>query len=176
MALSRTFRRRSRRARGVARVLHLFLPSRVSVHNRPAVTCVSTVRAVSGVSPRVCMFSLALGDARRGCGTVCGQPRVAAGFFLDSSDFSRFGFRAAHTFGVIERNHGRTADIHDISTDSLHLKRLSARREEKIILIISSSGAPLWSRYGTTGVESGERSHSRQWTAPVRPAVPSDSQ
>ena len=175
MALSRTFRRRSRRARGVARVLHLFLPSRVSVHNRPAVTCVSTVRAVSGVSPRVCMFSLALGDARRGCGTVCGQPRVAAGFFLLTS-LAVWLPRAAHTFGVIERNHGRTADIHDISTDSLHLKRLSARREEKIILIISSSGAPLWSRYGTTGVESGERSHSRQWTAPVRPAVPSDSQ
>ena len=173
MALSRTFRRRSRRARGVARVLHLFLPSRVSVHNRPAVTCVSTVRAVSGVSPRVCMFSLALGDARRGCGTVCGQPRVAAGFFLLTSLALAF---ARRTHCVIERNHGRTADIHDISTDSLHLKRLSARREEKIILIISSSGAPLWSRYGTTGVESGERSHSRQWTAPVRPAVPSDSQ
>ena len=98
MALSRTFRRRSRRARGVARVLHLFLPSRVSFHNRPAVTFVSTVRAVSGVSPRVCMFSLALGDARRGCGTVCGQPRVAAGFFLLSLWLSR------RTHCVIERN------------------------------------------------------------------------
>ena len=91
--------------------------------------CEHGASAVSGVSPRVCMFSLALGDARRGCGTVCGQPRVAARFFLFAVWLVRGADINDRQLSLYERaiSHGRTAVIHDISTNSLHLKRLSAR-------------------------------------------------